>query len=95
MPNSATIRCKKVNLVFIIYMVEIEMNAGSKGSKMLFFFVPSSNKPTISNQLKDRASVNKRNILQKSSQIKLEKGCPNSNCFKSEQLLIVLRFCRL
>ena len=61
MPNSATIRCKKVNFVFIIYMVEIEMNAGSKGSKMLFFFVPSLSKPTISNQLKDRASVNKRN----------------------------------
>ena len=63
--------------------------------QMLFIFVPSSNKPTISNQLKDRASMNKRNILKKSSQIKLEKGCPNSNCFKSEQLLIVLRFCRL
>ena len=42
MPNSDRIRHKKVNLVFIIYMVEIELNAGSKGSKMsdVIFFRP-------------------------------------------------------
>ena len=40
MPNSDRIRHKKVNLVFIIYMVEIELNAGSKGSKMSDVFRP-------------------------------------------------------
>ena len=41
MPNSATIRRKKINLVFIIYMVEIEMNAESKGIEMSdVFFCP-------------------------------------------------------
>ena len=87
MPNSARIRHKKVNLVFIINMVEIELNAGSKGSKMsdVIFFVLSSNKPTIF--FINRINLNFgaegfcfsewKKYISKSSQNKLEKGCPN------------------
>ena len=71
MPNSATIRRKKVNLVFIIYMVEIEMNAESKGIEMSdvgFFVLFFSNKATFFSSIKsiwisvpkDPASVNEK-----------------------------------
>ena len=78
MPNSARIRHKKVNLVFIIYMVEIELNAGSKGSKMsdVIFF---SSDLQINQQF--FSSIKPK---------KLEKGCPNYNCFNQNIFLLVV-----
>ena len=94
MPNSATIRRKKVNLVFIIYMVEIEMNAESKGIEMsdVGFFALFSNKPTFFSSIKsiwisapkDPASVNEKKIKMKPKQTRRER-MPKFKLLQSEE----------